>query len=247
MCFTLPLIAALVITSALTAPVHAQTFTTLSNFNDADGDKPEFGSLIQATNGNYYGTTYDGGKNEAGVVFEVARTGELSDVYSFCPQPGCVDGQNPWSSLVLGSDGNLYGTTLGGGAYGWGTIYKITIGGKLTTLYSFCPAGGSCTDGEAPVGLAQASNGNLYGTTNGGGAEHVGTVFEISKTGKFKSLYSFCSKTNCVDGSQPWSGLIQAANGNLYGTTYYGGANGAGTVYEITPGGEFKTLYSFCP
>ncbi len=150
---------------------------------------------------------------------------------------------------MLGSDGNLYGTTNIGGSYGAGTVFKMTLGGKLTTLYSFCPTLG-CTDGAFPVGLVQASNGNFYGTTSYGGSTRGGTIFEISAAGKFKLLYTFCSKRNCADGYSPSSGPIQASNGNLYGTTALGGnySNGAsgGTAYEITPTGLLKTLYSFC-
>ena len=148
--------------------------------------------------------------------------------------------------MVLGSDGDFYGTTNVGGGYGFGTVFKMTLGGKLTTLYSFCPAGGNCTDGRYPVGLVQASNGNFYGTTSSAGANGGGTIFEISSTGKFKLLYSFCS--NCTGGGYaPGSGPMQASNGNLYGTTTLGGNySGEGTVYQITTAGVFKTLYSFC-
>jgi uncharacterized repeat protein (TIGR03803 family) len=232
---------------SLAVCVEAQTFTTLANFSGGNGTAPHSGSLVQATNGNYYGTTYQGGKNNAGVVFKVTPAGKLSDIYSFCSQPNCTDGENPWSALVLGTDGNFYGTTNIGGAYGSGTIFRMTLGGKLTTLYSFCPAGGACNDGQYPVGLVQASNGNFYGTTaDSGPNQQTGTIFEITPARKFKLLYSFCSKSNCADGGYPLSGPMQSSNGNLYGTTGLGGAHGAGVVYEITTSGLFKTLYSFC-
>jgi uncharacterized repeat protein (TIGR03803 family) len=235
------------ITFSLAVCAQAQTFTTLANFTGGNGQSPYYGSLIQATNGNYYGTTHNGGKNGGGTFFEVTPAGKITDLYNFCAQTNCTDGSNPWSAPVLASDGNFYGTTNIGGAYGDGTIFKMTIGGKLTTLYSFCPAGGSCTDGVYPVGLVQASNGNLYGTTSNGGSTGGGTLFEISTGGTFKLLYTFCSKNHCTDGSYQLSGPMQASNGNLYGTTDTGGAHGDGTVYEITPAGLFKTLYSFCP
>ena len=231
---------------SLAVGAQAQTFTTLANFSGGNGESPYYGTLIQATNGNYYGTTHNGGKNGGGTVFEVTPAGKLSTTYNFCSLTNCADGNAPWSALVLGSDGNFYGTTNVGGAYGDGTVFKMTIGGKLTTLYSFCPAGGSCTDGEYPVGLVQASNGNFYGATSNGGSTGGGTIFEISSAGKFKLLYTLCSKSNCADGSYPLSGPMQASNGNLYGTTNTGGAHRAGSVYEITPTGLFKTLYSFC-
>ncbi len=241
-----PLLMVLAVTFGLTLCGQAQIFTTLANFSGRNGTAPYYGSLIQATNGNYYGTTYQGGKNNAGVVFEVTPAGKLGDIYNFCATTNCTDGANPWSALALGSDGNFYGTTNIGGTSNRGTIFKMTIGGQITTLYSFCPTK-VCLDGEYPVGLVQASNGNFYGTTSNGGTHSVGTIFEITSAGRFQVLYSFCSQHLCTDGSRPLSGLVQASNGNLYGTASAGGVHSAaGTVYEITPAGLFKTLYSFC-
>jgi uncharacterized repeat protein (TIGR03803 family) len=240
--FSMLLLAALAIIFSLAVRAQAQTFTNLANFNGTNGEYPYYGSLIQATNGAYYGTTNQGGKYGGGTVFKVAPAGKLSDIYSFCAMTNCKDGQYPWSSLLLGSDGNFYGTTNVGGSHGSGTVFKMTLGGKLTTLYSFCPAHG-CTDGQYPVGLMQASNGNFYGTTSNAGANGGGTIFEISPAGKFKLLYSFCS--NC-HGYAPRSGPMQASNGNLYGTTYLGGSQNGGVVYEITTAGVFKVLYNFC-
>ena len=237
-------VAVTAINLGLAVCAQAQTFTTLASFGGGNGEYPYYGSLIQAANGNYYGTTHEGGKYGGGTVFEVTPAGKLSDIYNFCAKTNCTDGSRPWSAMVLGSDGNFYGTTNIGGTSGAGTIFKMTIGGKLTTLYSFCPIAGNCADGEYPVGLVQASNGNFYGTTSNGGANY-GTIFEITPSGKFKLLYSFCSK-NCADGSYPLSGPMQASNGNLYGSTNNGGTHGVGTVYEITTAGLFKTLYSFC-
>jgi uncharacterized repeat protein (TIGR03803 family) len=239
--FILPLLAALAIMVTLTAPADAQTFTTLASFDGTDGALPYFGSVVQATNGNYYGSTWAGGYGY-GVVFQVTPTGTLNDIYSFCAQSNCTDGLNPWSAPVLGADGNLYGTILNGGnggaaGAGFGTVFKLTIAGKLTTLYSFCP-GSVCTDGQSPVGLVQASNGNFYGTTESGGANNRGAIFEITPPGKFRTLYSFCSEVNCADGALPYSAPIQASNVNLYGTTGGGGVHGDGTVYEITPAGS---------
>jgi uncharacterized repeat protein (TIGR03803 family) len=240
------LLTAAAITLSLAVCAQAQTFTTLASFNGGNGEDPYYGSVIQATNGSYYGTTYGGGEYGYGTVFKVTPAGKLTDLYSFCATTNCTDGDYPQSALVLGSDGNFYGTTLGGGAYGVGTAFKMTLGGKLTTLYSFCLTDG-CTDGQYPVGLVQASNGNFYGATISGGTNGNGAIFEVSPAGKFKVLYSFCSKSNCTDGYYPLSGPMQASNGNLYGTTEAGGAHGgAGTVYEITSAGVFKTLYSFC-
>jgi uncharacterized repeat protein (TIGR03803 family) len=134
------------------------------------------------------------------------------------------DGANPASALLQATDGNLYGTTQSGGANGLGTVFQITPSGQLTTLYSFC-AQSSCTDGEsAYAGVVQATNGNFYGTTQLGGANicngaGCGTVFKITPDGVLTTLYSFCSQSGCTDGEYPLAGLIQANDGNFYGTT----------------------------
>ncbi|MBV8356800.1 MAG: hypothetical protein JO189_02535, partial [Deltaproteobacteria bacterium] len=112
----------------------------------------------------------------------------------------------------------------------------------FTTLVIF-----NGTDGANPhATLIQGLNGNFYGTTTAEGAHAGGTVFEITPGGKLTTLYSFCSQLNCTDGADPIAGLVQATNGNFYGTTYVGGAHGCGTVFEITPGGQLTTLYKFC-
>jgi uncharacterized repeat protein (TIGR03803 family) len=236
----LPILAALAISFIPATHADAQTFTTLANFNNSNGDGPEFAGLVQATNGNYYGTTQYGGKNaDSGAVFQITPAGKLNDVYSFCSQANCTDGARPFSTPVIASDGNFYGTTYLGGSSGSGTVYKMTIGGKVTTLYSFCPKQ-PCADGQFPVGLVEASSGNFYGATYGG------TIFEITKAGGFRILYTFCSETNCADGFSPQSGLMQARNSNLYGTTMLGGSKGWGVIYEITPSGSYKVFYNFC-
>src|ERR1039457_2819452 len=159
-------------------------------------------------------------------------------------------GATPEGSLVQATNGYLYGTTFGGGTFNYGTVFKITPSGTLTTLYGFA---GYPTDGAYPVaGLVQATNGAHYGKTvlrraNAG----AGTDFRTTRT--LTTLYSFCSQSGCTDGNGPeWAGLVQATNGDLYGTTAAGGANGgtygsgAGTVFKITPSGTLATLYSFC-
>ena len=157
-------------------------------------------------------------------------------------------GAIPTAPLVQGLDGKLYGTTNSGGANGLGTVFHITPGGTLTTLYSFCPQT-SCPDGTNPfAGLVLGTTGNFYGTTANGGANgHGGTVFKITPAGALTTLHSFCTQTSCTDGDIPYAaGLVQATDGNFYGTTEYGGANGGGAVFKITPGGTLATLYSFC-
>ena len=236
-------------TTAIALP--AQTLTTLHSFDSTDGAYP-WAALVQATDGNLYGTTQEGGANGYGTVFKITPSGTLTTLHSF----DIMDGASPQAGLVQATDGNLYGTTLGGGANGVGTVFKITPSGTLTTLYSFCSESG-CTDGYGLVaGLVQATDGNFYGTTQVGGANVLcpvpgdlgcGTVFKITPSGTLTTLHSFCSESGCADGAEPYAGLVQATDGSLYGTTATFGANGVGTVFKITPSGTLTTLYSFCP
>jgi uncharacterized repeat protein (TIGR03803 family) len=248
----------------------APIFTTLFTFGNADGGTPLAG-LVQGTDGNLYGTTAGGGVNSSGIcagyggdcgtVFRITAAGALTTLYNFCAQTNCTDGAAPNAALVQASDGNFYGTTLYGGGnkncgYGsCGTAFRMTPGGELTTLYSFCsqttglPAG-ECSDGFFPQGLVQATDGNFYGMTMGGGFYGEswyggGTIFRITPAGALTTLYDFCSQPGCTDGNDPSGGLVQATDGNLYGTTWDGGANGVGTVFMITPGGTLTTLHSF--
>jgi len=210
--------------------LSAQTFTTLLNFNYTNGANPYFMSLVQGTDGNLYGTTEGGGANGAGTVFKVTPTGELTTLYSFCAKTNCADGSVPFGGLVLGTDGNFYGTTSEGGISSdpcggdCGTIFKITPAGKLTTLHMF-----DSTDGYAtPFGpLVQAINGDFYGTTQSG------TVYSITPGGMFTTVLA--------DGAGGYA-LIQATNGIFYGT---GGGGPDGVVFSVTSRGKLTTLHSF--
>jgi uncharacterized repeat protein (TIGR03803 family) len=218
------------------------TLTTLHGFcsqaSCPDGEDPVAG-LIQAANGDLYGTTYLGGANSAGTIFKITPNGALTTLYSFCSQSGCKDGAGPQAALVQGTDGDLYGTTQGDGLYG--SVFKITPSGTLTTLYSFCPSPQTgCTDGYAPfAGLVQATNGDFYGTTELGGTKNFGTVFKITPAGALTTLYSFADG---ADGGNPFAGLVLATDGNFYGTTFSGA--GGGTIFKITPSGALTTLSS---
>jgi uncharacterized repeat protein (TIGR03803 family) len=231
---------------SLVLSLSAQTFTTLLSFDNMGAANP-YAGLIQATDGNFYGTTLSGacgrGCFDGGYVFNVTLSGTLTDLYAFdCGQYGCPSGASPYAGLVQATDGTLYGTTENGGSNSYGTVFKITVSGNLTTLHNF--DGG---DGANPyAGLVQATNGNFYGTTTGGGATSNGTVFKITPSGELTTLYNFCSQNHCTDGANPVAALIQATDGSFYGTTSYGGANYEGTVFRVTPGGKLKTLYSFC-
>jgi uncharacterized repeat protein (TIGR03803 family) len=207
--------------------IASGTETVLYSFGASatDGQQPE-ADLIMDSAGNLYGTTQSGGANGRGTVFKIA-SGTEAFLYSFGAT--ATDGQQPEADLIMDSAGNLYGTTAGGGANGHGTIFKIGPSGTETILYSF---GASATDGQAPfAGLIMDSAGNFYGTTDGGGANGDGTVFKISTSGTETVLYSFGA--NAIDGQNPTAGLIMDSAGNLYGTTYAGGAKGWGTVFLI--------------
>jgi uncharacterized repeat protein (TIGR03803 family) len=234
------MLAALWLCSSVALP--AQIFTTLLSFNGTDGANSTAG-LIRATDGNLYGTTSEGGAHSNGTVFKITPSGTLTTLYSFCSLSACSDGANPMGGLVQGTDGNFYGTTE------LGTVFKITPGGTLTTLHTF-----NGTDGADPLAaLIQGKDGNFYGTTPRGGANkctprsgyHLscGTVFKITPSGTLTTLASFDQAT----GFTPSSPLIQATDGNFYGTTPQGGANypGFGTIFKITPSGTLTVLHSF--
>jgi uncharacterized repeat protein (TIGR03803 family) len=219
--------------------LSAGVLTVLHNFRPgADGNFPA-ATLIRARSGNFYGTNNHGGSEcdsvGCGVVFELSPSGVETVLHIFCKQSSCTDGGYPVAALIEDNNGNLYGTTPSFGAYGWGTVFKIDRSGKFTTLYSF--RGGA--DGGKPLaGLVQDGNGNFYGTTVRGGIGTActhgpcGVIFEVDQQGNETVLYSF---TGGVDGGQPFGGLIQDLQGNLYGTTRVGGNTGFGTIFELTP------------
>lgn len=232
---------------------HTLLYSFCSQPNCSDGANPQSG-LVQGSDGNLYGTTQVGGTGTGciygtcGVVFKITLQGMMTTLYSFCSQSNCSDGANPVDTLVQGSDGNFYGTTFNGGSGceggGCGTVFKITPSGTLTTIHRF-----NSYDGFWPfAGLVQGSDGNFYGTTLLGGVDGLngqGTVFKITSAGTVTLLYSFCSQPNCTDGETPYAALVQARDGNFYGATYGGGANGDGTIFTISSTGTFATLHSF--
>jgi uncharacterized repeat protein (TIGR03803 family) len=238
-----------------------------------DGTDP-YSNLIMDANGTLYGTTHGGGGEGYGTVFRVAKDGQESILYRFtdldfgigpktalamdaqgrlygtCPYGGVGGGfvyrlstdfnevdlynfsgeSNPESSLMLGSDGYFYGTTYAGGADGVGSIFKLSLGGVETVLYSFT---GNDTDGASPyAALVQDAQGNLYGTTYYGGASGAGTVFKLDSTGNETVLYSF---TGGSDGGNPYGGVVLDPSGNLYGTTTAGGNYDVGTAFKLVP------------
>lgn len=227
---------------------RAQTFNNVFSFDNTDGNSAN-ATLLQGADGDLYGTTAAGGAYRQGTVFKIGLDGALTTLHSFCPSPGCADGSFPASTLVQTSRGILYGTANGGGANGNGTVFSIMPTGALVTLYSFCSQP-NCTDGAVPaVGLVLSGDENLYGITSEGGAvggNSNGTVFKITPSGTLTTLYSFCLQSGCPDGAQPAAPLVEGTDGYFYGTTYYGGLNGGGTVFKISSRGALTTLYSFC-
>jgi len=246
-------------------PAKAQQLTTLYNFCSQGGADCTDGSapsayLIQGSDGNFYGTTAGGGQHGQGTFFKVTPSGTLTTLYSFCAQGGadCTDGAQPDSGVIEGSDGNFYGTTAAGGIaetydscgpsspFTCGTVFKITPSGELTTLHSFCSqfSNNSCTDGANPNGLALGTDGNFYGTAPGGNAG--GTIFKISPTGAFTTVYSFCEQQEgCTYGP---GGLVLGSDGNFYGETRAGFGESVinGSVFKITPSGVLTILQYFC-
>jgi uncharacterized repeat protein (TIGR03803 family) len=203
------------------------------------------GSLVLMSDGDFYGVTNFGGTGtggtqcesaECGTIFRVTPKGAVKNLHSFCVKTGCPDGSHP-QGIVLGTNGVLYGTTGNGGAHDDGTVFSFTQSNVLTTLYSFCSEA-NCADGSGPEQpLIQGSDGNLYGTTTGGGVtsncSSCGTLFEITPAGKLTTLYSFCAQTDCFDGAGPSSALFQSTTGVIYGNA--GGGNpGDGVIFSWT-------------
>ena len=208
------------------------TLTTLYSFGTLSGDGLfPYDSPIQASDGNFYGTLYFGGPVSGwGTIYRITPDGTETDIYDFCSEGGCLDGKNPVGGLIQGSDGNLYGTTVAGGADNQGGVFQVTLSGAYTVIHNF--HGG---DGAAPIGrLVEGSNGQLYGTTSaaGGAGCNCGTIFGVSTTGSFKLLHSLTTS----DGSTPVGGLVQDTNATFYGTTAAGGTSGQGTIFSLAVG-----------
>lgn len=212
-----------------------------------DGNGPNPG-LVLDEQGNVYGTTSTGGTDNDGVVFKIDSSGNETVLYSF--QGVAVgDGAYPYEAgLVRDTDGNLYGTTSGGGVkctnggfiqkYGCGTIFKVSASGQETIVHRF-----HNTDGEGPqAGLVRDQAGSFYGTAEEGGTCDGGVVFKLGKNGTMSILHSFCREG---EGDEPQSALVLDAAGNLYGTLNEGLGDNLGAVYKVTPDGEETILHQF--
>jgi uncharacterized repeat protein (TIGR03803 family) len=190
--------------------------------------------------GNFYGATYSSSSINSymGSLFKITPSGTLTTFYTFCLSYACPDGGQPYSSPIVGRDGNFYGTTYSLGAYGGGTIYKITLQGKFTTLYSLGEFAGDPSRPTAP--LIEGRDSNFYGSTGQSGANNYGAIFKVTPSGAFTVLHNFDN----TDGYNP-VGLIQATDGNFYGTT--GGIDNEinGSIFQMTPAGNVTTLHKF--
>jgi uncharacterized repeat protein (TIGR03803 family) len=224
----------------------AGALNVLYDFPGTDGIFPYSGVTL-ATDGDLYGTTEAANPASAGTIFKIpASVGTPTLLYTFT---GGSDGGGPEVPPIQATDANFYGTTtLGGhqgpkcvGTQGCGTVYKLTPSGEFTTLHQF-----EYSDGENPIGpLVQGTDGSFYGMTFNGGSSRYGVVFKMAPGGKVTVLHSF---TNGADGAGPSGGLIQASDGNFYGTTTTGGGadgRGSGTIFKITPDGALTTLHTF--
>lgn len=213
--------------------------TVLHALTTAEGSGSASG-LITDPSGNFYGTTEAGGAYSQGVVFKVDKSGNYTVLHSF-GRRGVIDGNQPFAGLVRDAAGSLYGTTIFGGRYSAGTVFKIDASGNESVLYSFR---GGKSDGLYPSSsLLLDVAGNLYGTTDGGGANNFGTVFKVSANGQAeKILHSFGSSG---DGASPFVGLVKDSAGNFYGVTDGGGIYGHGSVFKIDNSGNESLLYSF--
>ncbi len=200
----------------------AGTLTVLHSFDLANGRNP-YGPLVQGNDGNFYGTAYSGlSANQYGMVFKVTGKGTFTILHAF----NLTDGANPYAGLVLGKDGNFYGTTFNGGSVGYGNVFKISPGGTLTALHSFTPA----SDGGTPYGgLVQATDGNFYGVGYLGGTTNHGTIFRVTSGGAFSARYSF----DGTKGSSPMITPLQHTTGILYGDTNTGGTHNTGAFYSL--------------
>lgn len=270
----------------------AGVLTTLQYFATTNPN----GSLLQASDGNFYGTTAQGGGRNLGTAFSITPSGTFTTIHEFAVDPTQRDAQSPNFGLIQGADGNIWGTSLEGGAYGEGTVFKMTLSGAVTVVYSFSlnnvvyngalsndnvwgpnaglvqgadgnfygttwwsdsiykiTPGGVLTllhamtvsEGYMPnATLTPGTDGNFYGTVPVGGASNVGAIFKVTPAGVETVLHTFSKSV--TDGNAPfYVSLVQAGDGNFYGTTKLGGANNLGTIFKITPGGTFTLVYSF--
>lgn len=228
---------------ALAIPALTQNQPTVTVVATFPGNALIPFQLIQGAGGNFYGVTSLGGHRDLGTIFRMTPQGNLSRVFTF----NGANGTRPQAALVQGRGGNFYGTTSQGGASGQGTIFKMSRAGTLQTLHSFVCHQANCPDGDFPdTKLVRGLDGSYYGTTYVGGSADKGVVFRIGPHGSFVVLHSFGYPTRKL-GAYPRGPLLQASDGNLYGTCERGGAYGLGTIFMVTPQGQVKLFHTFGP
>lgn len=230
-------VAVLVSSMAASSSARAQSYSLLYSFRCGTDGAYDNSGVVRDAAGNLYGTTTRGGTYGNGAVYELSASGTETVLHSFGGNP--TDGYYPVAALVRDATGNLFGTTVYGGAFGGGAVFKVTASGAETILYSF--TGGA--DGDSPNGLVEDKAGNLYGATVYGGASGNGVVFKLTPGGVETVLHSFAGPP--ADGTGPAAALVRDTTGNLYGTTYYGGASGDGIVFKVTASGVETVLHSF--
>ena len=243
----------LALTVGALTPLRAQTYSDLYNFgaNANDPTNPQSSGIIaQGRDGELYSTTPFGGSNGQGAAVKISPTGALTRIYDFTFASS--GGTNPFGGLTLGTDGNFYGTTKTGGTASYGTLFKLTSAGILTPLYNFGTCAYPCLEGTYPTSPPiQGADGNFYGTVpNTITGTNDGVVYKFTSAGKYTTLYAF----DGTHGYNPEAPLMQAADGNLYGTTALGGKTLAncygtnstcGTVFKITTSGKITLIYQF--
>jgi uncharacterized repeat protein (TIGR03803 family) len=238
------LVGVVLLCAACAIAASAQTFVVLHDFTTTDfatGNGEPANSLVEGFDGKFYGLTGES-------FFKIGRYGEYTTPHIFCIYRSTCPSGLGIGSLVLGQYGDFQGALTNGGASGFGTTFRVTPAGALTTLRDFCLQN-ACPGGVDPFVSFQAPDGSVYGIAIGSGAHNAGTVFKNSGN-YFTVLYRFCALTGCADGGTP-SALVEGADGNLYGTTLEGGAHNlgpscSGTVFRLTPSGVLTTIYSFC-
>jgi uncharacterized repeat protein (TIGR03803 family) len=229
-----------VMLAASATALHAQTYTVLHTYPVGAGAYsgitfPQV--MSQGRDGDLYSTINNDGTKNVGTVYKITTAGALTTIYSFCSRTLCADGSYPYGGVTLGFDGDLYGTTGGGGKYAAGTVFKVTPTGTLTTLWNF----DNKTDDSAPVyATLQGQDGNTYGVSEVQYVGQYGAFFRITPSDVFKAFVDF----NYTDGSLP-NLPTQGTDGNFYGTTKFGGSKNLGLVYKITPAGKITVLHNF--
>jgi len=209
--------------------------------SSADGANPN-GGLVLGPDGNYYGTTRNGGTAGSGTIYRVSSsTGSTSTIWTFADGSVPFDGGNPYGSLVVGADGALYGTTISGGSLNYGAVFKITTAGEFSVVHQF-----QFADGAFPqCGLISGRDGNLYGATTSGGSAGFGWVYRLTLGGSLTVLHSFSFGATPLDGYDPIGSVFEGSDGSLYGTTASGGTAGLGVVFRLTKAGAYTILHNF--